>query len=837
MPTHQWTAATIAICPMNGAHGVNAMRYCVAASCMALSALAYAATSSVTIPGPPGSGAFGTGVTLLPNGNVVIVDPSFDSPNGVQDVGAAYLFRPDGSLVSVLTGDIANDRVGTSVVVLANGNYVVVSAGWGTVTAPFAGAVTFGDMHAGVSGIVSERNSLVGSSLLDAVGVVVPLTNGDYVVAAPAWDDGALADVGAVVACDGRIGARGFIDRTRSLAGSHANDRVGESVSALAGGGVVILSSHWSNGVASNVGAVTRGPVVGTVGPANSLVGAQQDDRVGERLTFNANGSYVITSPHWDAGPLVDAGAATFCGDTGCCGIVGQDNSLVGSHAGDRVGSLGAVSLKNGNYVVRSPSWGDGTIDLLGAATWISGRVGAKGAVGPGNSLVGSTRGDQISSNGVLALSNGNYTVSSQFWHNGPVDFAGAATFGDGSTGTIGIVSSANSLVGATKYDSVAFTAALADGNYVVFCSQCDIDGTKDAGAVVLGDGETGRSGVIGAGNALVGSHSGDEVGASITPLVNGSYVVSSPAWSNGAVARAGALTFVEGRVGLVGAVSVANSLVGSHAGDSVGASGVRALANGNYVVLAPSWRNGDVAFAGAIMLAGGREGVRGEISSQNALVGEHADDSIGSGPFLAFSNSDFVVGSPSRQRDGVAGVGAITYLSGSVPSTGAVTMQNSLLGVMAGDLAGATLRVLSGDRYLVFAPAFDTNGPSGRIVDAGAVVPGPALGDITAGNAAFGKHANAGASTVVDANADIVAIGHPLDNDVVIVRLVPAVTDEIFTDGFDAVGPSAIAIAVAASGGAVGRSDVTRGRSNPRNTAAARGRFGIDQLLGEPIR
>jgi hypothetical protein len=163
--------------------------------------------------------------------------------------------------------------------------------------------------------------------------------------------------------------------------------------------------------------------------------------------------------------------------------------------------------------------------------------------------------------------------------------------------------------------------------------------------------------------------------------------------------------------------------------------------------------------------------------------------------------------------------------------------MQNSLLGAMTADLAGAALRALPGDRYLVFAPAFDANGPGGRIVDAGAVVLGPALGDITAGNAAFGKHATAGASTVVAANADIVAIGHPLDNDVVIVRLMPAATDELFTDGFDAVGPSTIAIAVAASGVSMGRSDGTRGRSNPRNAAAARHRFDIDQLLREPIR
>lgn len=36
------------------------------------------AATQTDIPGPPGSGAFGTTVTVLPNGNFVVIDPSFD---------------------------------------------------------------------------------------------------------------------------------------------------------------------------------------------------------------------------------------------------------------------------------------------------------------------------------------------------------------------------------------------------------------------------------------------------------------------------------------------------------------------------------------------------------------------------------------------------------------------------------------------------------------------------------------------------------------------------------------------------------------------------------------
>ena len=43
-------------------------------------------------------------------------------------------------------------------------------------------------------------------------------------------------------------------------------------------------------------------------------------------------------------------------------------NSLVGSHANDRVGDLRRVTaLTNGNYLVLNPSWDNGTVKEAGA--------------------------------------------------------------------------------------------------------------------------------------------------------------------------------------------------------------------------------------------------------------------------------------------------------------------------------------------------------------------------------------------------------------------------------------------------------------------------------------
>lgn len=52
---------------------------------------------------------------------------------------------------------------------------------------------------------------------------------------------------------------------------------------------------------------------------------------------------------------------------------------------------------------------------------------------------------------GITVLSNGNYVVSTYQWSN----YAGAATWGNGTAGVTGTVSSGNSLVGSSAYDYV----------------------------------------------------------------------------------------------------------------------------------------------------------------------------------------------------------------------------------------------------------------------------------------------------------------------------------------------------------------------------------------------
>jgi hypothetical protein len=201
---------------------------------------------------------------------------------------------------------------------------------------------------------------------------------------------------------------------------------------------------------------------------------------------------------------------------------------------------------------------------------------------------------------------------------------------------------------------------------------------------VTWGSGTTGVSGVVSAANSLVGSTAGDFVGNGVTALSNGNYVVRGPSWDNGAIADAGVVTWSNGTAGVTGVVSAANSLVGSTVGDFVGADGVTALSNGNYVVGSSFWDNGAIANAGAATWGSGTTGATGVVSAANSLVGSTANDQVGNGGVTALSNGNYVVRSPSWDNGSVADAGAATWGDGTAGVTGVVSAAKSLVGTTA---------------------------------------------------------------------------------------------------------------------------------------------------------
>jgi hypothetical protein len=104
------------------------------------------------IPGPLGSATFGSQVVLLPNGNFVVTDPYYSTETAAF-IGAVYLYDGDTlALISMLTGTTTYDYVGyNGVTVLSNGNFVVLSPNWNEYT----GAATWVNGISGLSDAVS----------------------------------------------------------------------------------------------------------------------------------------------------------------------------------------------------------------------------------------------------------------------------------------------------------------------------------------------------------------------------------------------------------------------------------------------------------------------------------------------------------------------------------------------------------------------------------------------------------------------------------------------------------------------------------------------------------
>ena len=475
---------------------------------------------------------------------------------------------------------------------------------------------------------------------------------------------------------------------------------------------------------------------------------------------------------------------------TGLTGVVSAANSLVGSNAGDFVGNQGVTALSNSNYVVASSNWTNGATAQAGAVTWADGSTGLSGAVSTANSLVGTTTNDYVGNGGVTALINGNYVVGSYHWTNGTIAGVGAVTWANGSTGLSGVVSAANSLVGTTAYDYVGGgITALSNGNYVVASSNWHNGATANAGAVTWAYGSTGLSGAVSAANSLVGTAANDYVGiGGVNPLSNGNYVVRSNYWANGSATQAGAATWANGRAGLSGAVSATNSLVGTTTSDNVGAVVIR-LRNSNYVVGSSNWTNGATATpgVGAVTWANGGTGLSGVVSAANSLVGTTTGDHVGYGVAALRSNDNYVTWSPDWANGALAGVGAVTWANGGRGLSGAVSAANSLIGTTQYDNVGSgdvnNIHRLSNGDYAIVSTVW-ANGATGS---AGAVSLGRGssglIGPILATNSVRGTTAGGGSSLVLayDAMRDQLVVGQPASN---IVSLFKA--DQLFANGFD---------------------------------------------------
>lgn len=279
----------------------------------------------LTIDNPNGGvgDGFGGRITELPNGNLVVVSNGVDIA-GVSNVGSVYLYAPNGTLISTLSGSDANSQVGhdstgttiATIFVLPSGNFLIRSRHW-FYNGANLGAVTWGSSTAGVSGVVSPINSLVGAGggpLGNSGSDIMILSSGNYLVRSAGGANG----YGAVTWGNGTVGVSGVVSSTNSLMGGSAYDGVGSAgIMALTNGNYLVRSPGWDNGTVADAGAVTWGSgsagVIGLISSANSLIGSSASDSVGmsssalvSTVVALTNGHYVVAAPLWDNGSMVN---------------------------------------------------------------------------------------------------------------------------------------------------------------------------------------------------------------------------------------------------------------------------------------------------------------------------------------------------------------------------------------------------------------------------------------------------------------------------------------------------------------------------------------------------
>lgn len=663
--------------------------------------------SQTVISGPVGSGpsAFGQTVAFLPNGNYVVTDSLYDLPD-VVNVGAVHLYRgSDHSRIATLTGSFANDRVG-GIIVLPNGNYLVLASAWND----SAGAVTWCGGASGCSGVVSPTNSAVGTSPADRVGDSVRvLGNGNYLIAPRSWDDpvGPVADVGAVRFCNGDIGCFGPFTPANAWTGSMASEGPnGSGVAVLSNSNYVVYSPRWgtpskpATGAATFCSGVTG--CVGTASASNSLVGTTLEDYVGSTVTPLSDGNYVVQSPRWNMGGITDAGASTWCdGETGCPpGPVTAVNSLTGVTTQDWIGgeahgfdSPPAVPLPGGAYVFKSPFFTLPNGVRAGAVTWCgAGGAGCTGAtVTSSNSLVGSTALELQDGPPIVPLGSGAFVVPIPDWGSyvGAVAYCDSVTHCQGQT-----VGATNSLMGSSGDDQVGLSVIpLANGNYVVLSPQWNKFGRRGyhtVGAATFCSGTSGCQGSVTAENSFTSaSEFGSGASLGVNALSNGNYVVTSQrTWEGAVLAGFGSVTFCSGTTGCVGTDSPASSLVGSTPLDGVG--WVYPLPSGNYLVVSPNLDDGMTANVGAITLCSGTSGCTGPVTAANSILGVATDDRVGYNGVTVFSDDRYVVKSGYVDNGPIAAAGAVTFGHGAAVATvGRVDVTNSLFGSAFGELPG----------------------------------------------------------------------------------------------------------------------------------------------------
>jgi len=345
------------------------------------------------------------GITVLANNNYVIASPG-DDLGGIDNAGSVRLV--DGStglqIGSPIAGDVTNDGLGSSVIALANNNYVIISAFDDEGGIENAGSVRLVDGNTGIQIGTPIVGNVANARLASRV---TALPNNNYVITSVFDDNGSIEDAGSVRLIDGDSG----LQIGTAITGDVAGDFLGSGdIAVLANNNYVIASPNDDEDGIENAGSVrlvngSTGMQIGT--PIN---GDMIADSIGiSGVTALSNNNYVVASFSDDEIGQPNVGSIRLVnGNTG----LQIGTPIVGDLAGDEIGINGVMGLANNNYVILSEFDNENGVQNAGSVRVASGFSGIE--IG---SIIGEFPMD-VSDAFVVKSSNGPYAIVLPLWNN-----------------------------------------------------------------------------------------------------------------------------------------------------------------------------------------------------------------------------------------------------------------------------------------------------------------------------------------------------------------------------------------------------------------------------------
>ncbi|MBI2799787.1 MAG: filamentous hemagglutinin N-terminal domain-containing protein [Gammaproteobacteria bacterium] len=656
--------------------------------------VAGSASTSAGNPLPFADDRFGSSFSILPSGNILVLNQSA-SPNGVAQAGAITVLDRFGTVLGNITGNAANQRLGSFGFLFNSQSNLIIrdpNAPLGTLTQ--VGSVFLLDQTSG-----AELGRVSGVSAGEQFGQTLNFFGTNYLIRSTSADiSGIGVDAGLVMLVNGLTGKE--IGR---VTGNSPGELFGQNLNFVGANYVIRSPGAAVSGIGANVGAVVLAS--GTTGTELGRVsGGTVNEGFGTTVDFFGvpTGTYLVRSPTASPNGLNSGTAVLVDNSTGL--EKGRTNGLT---ANDSLGSFAPILRASGNYFLQVPDATIGGIASAGSLVLVRGTNGQRIGTVDGNALNERFSNNSFFNNldrfsfgasDVLVTSINHSLIPGANDRAGGLFMVADVDLGVGGFGgnnilrgrTLGV--SPNELFGSTGFQFVG-------SNLVVTSPLASTGSFTNNGSVSLLSRATAT--LISPSSHIDGTSNNERLGQDGVIIRSGNYFIPSKDFNTATgILKAGSLILADGTTGLI-----IDRLDGDTPNEQAGClSGCLSnsridqfsLPNGDLLVYAPTHGNGQGRVGqvspvdlGVIPLGPGDKILRGRVRGFATGNGVTTGDRVGAENAIFLPNGKYLLPVPTFTNSSgplpLANAGAVVVVDPATAGT---------LGVIAGDTANERLGV-----------------------------------------------------------------------------------------------------------------------------------------------